>query len=221
MAAKNYVLQTQCDELTINQRSLIKLSEHVLNDGDIIALDGYQMLFSWQQETVQQPKAANLYQEPNEVEFDASNLFADATSQQPDPIEELHRAQPQTSFIDYPELDIKELHAAELNTEGRNNIGGEASSASVAAIEEKLDQLLAISQNPWGQQKQLLGMLDGLVEEFVKEFDPMLIEEMAGTPGMLSGGKQWEAYKKYYERKNKDGHFKRQFKALLIECLQK
>ncbi|REL30712.1 FHA domain-containing protein [Thalassotalea euphylliae] len=201
-----YLLKAHVDDVIVNGRPVISSMEKALADGDIIAVANYTVLFSCEQaiKPVEEVTEPVNYQE---IDFDANNILAglgDAPTDHQTPLTE----EAQAAFLAYDEL----AHANNTN---------QAPDSSVGALADKIDHLLEISQNPWIQQKKLLSMLDGVVDEFIKEFDPALIEEMVGQPSFFNSGKQWQAYKKYFQRKHNEGHFKRQFKALLIECLQK
>lgn len=207
----NYKLVIKVEGLTVNQRPQIANSSVTLSDGDVIAVNGYTLLFSNDDATntvedaaQQQPDASSdFYDSMSGIEFDASNIFADLESE----LDQVAEQQTQTDeFVDY-----HAYQEADITVSTSNNVN---------SVEKKLDKLLEVSQNPWIQQKQLLMMLDGIVDEFIKEFDPDMIEDMVGPPSRWNN-KQWLAYKSYYQRKQSEGHFKRQFKALLIECMQK
>ncbi|MCG9759115.1 MULTISPECIES: hypothetical protein [Pseudoalteromonas] len=203
-------LYTEVEGVSLNGRPQITHSSSVLSDGDIIVLFGYTLLLSMQSEIGEPVLAAEKQEETffdviDEVEFDASNIFADLETEL-DQINTQKTRSEQEEFIEYKATDIG-AHDTQ-------------STLNQAAIEQKLDKLLEASRSPWQQQKQMLLMLDQVMDEFLKEFDPQLIEDMVGAPSRWSG-KHWAAYKNYYTRKMNEGHFKRQFKALLIECMQK
>ena len=207
-----YKLETHVEGVSVNQRAQISNSSVNLSDGDVISIHGYQLLFSYDQESTskdaedkQFEPAEDFYDSVSNIEFDASNIFADLES-------ELDNVGTQEETISHDGyVDYQSVNDAQPSLE---------QAVSSASVEKKLDKLIEVTQNPWLQQKQLLMMLDDMVDEFVKEFDPQLIEGMVGAPSRWNG-KQWNAYKNYYQRKLNEGHFKRQFKALLIECMQK
>lgn len=201
-----YLLKPHIDGISVNGRPVINAIEKALSDGDIIEVEHYTLLFSCEQLATQAHSSVEDVTH-QDIGFDANNILSglgDTPNETHTPFTE----EAQSPFLEYDEL----AQASQAN----QGVG-----SSVDAIADKIDHLLEISQNPWIQQKKLLSMLDGVVDEFIKEFDPALIEDMVGSSGFFKSGKQWEAYKKYYERKHNEGHFKRQFKALLIECLQK
>ncbi|NUZ12297.1 hypothetical protein HUZ36_16055 [Pseudoalteromonas sp. McH1-7] len=203
-------LYTEVEGVRLNGRPQITHSSSLLSDGDIIVVFGYTLLLSMQSEfsagsLTTEPKEEAFFDVIDEVEFDASNIFADLET-------ELEQINTQTEQAEQaPFIEYQREHSNAVESE---------SSVNNAAIEQKLDKLLEASRSPWQQQKQMLLMLDQVMDEFLKEFDPQLIEEMVGPPSRWSG-KHWTAYKHYYTRKMNEGHFKRQFKALLIECMQK
>ncbi|MBE0369636.1 FHA domain-containing protein [Pseudoalteromonas aurantia] len=206
-----YKLIALIEGVKMNGRAQLANSSALLSDGDVITFNGYTLLFSNdneithdQGEVTQNDAQAHLFESVDDIEFDASNIFADLEN-------ELDQAFTRDKSVndDFSELPRSESIDLPVSKDSSQRV-----------IEQKLDQLIAVTQNPWQQQKQLLMMMDDVVDEFVKEFDPQLIDEMVGPPSMLSS-KHWNAYKSYYQRKIKEGHFKRQFKALLIECMQK
>lgn len=207
-----FKLLTKVEGVAVNQRAQIANSSVTLSDGDVIAVNGYTLLFSadtdMQTESINDSDKANnatsdFYDTVSNVEFDASNIFADLESELDQVAEHQSKEDEFVDYHAYQEVDVSSQQGAYSHT-----------------VEKKLDKLLEVSQNPWIQQKQLLMMLDDVVEQFIKEFDPEMIEEMVGPPSRWNN-KQWVAYKNYYQRKQNEGHFKRQFKALLIECMQK
>ena len=208
-----YKLSSHLEGVTVNQRAQIANSTSTLSDGDVIAVFGYTLLFSNDDQASGVNKDSEsshtndsqFYDTVSAVEFDASNIFADLESELDD-ISQQKIDSENDEFVDYQAYDAQNVS---VNNDVNNSV-----------IEKKLDKLIEVSQNPWLQQKQLLMMLDGVVDEFLKEFDPNLIEDMVGPPSRWNT-KQWKAYKQYYQRKLDEGHFKRQFKALLIECMQK
>ena len=204
-ANNEFVMTPHTDDIMLNGRPIINAVEKVLNDGDIVQLEHYTLLFSCEQVPVNATDSRATIDV--EVEFDANNILA-GLGDKPEETKTNFTSKDQDLFIEYDEIAQADLNHSSVGT-------------PIDAIADKIDHLLEISQNPWIQQKKLLSMLDGVVDEFIKEFEPALIEDMVGKPGLFQGGKQWEAYKKYYQRKHNEGHFKRQFKALLIECLQK
>lgn len=209
-----YKLIIKVEGITVNQRPQIANSSVTLNDGDVIAVHGYTLLFS-NDNTIDEAQSpaptktteerSDFYDTVSGVEFDASNIFADLESEL-DQVAEQQTQSQEDEFVDYQAYQEADVAIP--------------SSSNTQSVEKKLDKLLEVSQNPWIQQKQLLMMLDGIVDEFIKEFDPDIIEDMVGPPSRWNN-KQWLAYKNYYQRKQREGHFKRQFKALLIECMQK
>ncbi|TMP45157.1 hypothetical protein CWB96_04035 [Pseudoalteromonas citrea] len=210
-ATGQYKLVALIEGVKINGRAQLANSSALLSDGDVITFHGYTLLFSNENEqqvnvVAEGQSADSFFESVDDIAFDASNIFADLESELDQALSEHNTERQSDDFIEMAqELKVE----AAISTDSNQR-----------AIEQKLDQLLAVTQNPWQQQKQLLMMMDDVVDEFIKEFDPQLIDEMVGAPSMLSS-KHWNAYKSYYERKIKEGHFKRQFKALLIECMQK
>ncbi|KAF7772301.1 hypothetical protein PCIT_a2349 [Pseudoalteromonas citrea] len=210
-ATAQYKLVALIEGVKLNGRAQLANSSALLSDGDVITFNGYTLLFSNENESIAStaPEVQSqdtFFESVDDIAFDASNIFADLES-------ELDQVNSERNSTHQTDDFIEMSHDMNVDT-------AVTTDSNQSAIEHKLDQLLAVTQNPWQQQKQLLMMMDDVVDEFIKEFDPQLIDEMVGTPSMLSS-KHWNAYKSYYERKIKEGHFKRQFKAILIECMQK
>lgn len=200
-----YVLKPHGDDTLINGRPVVSGSSKALADGDIVQLSQYTILFSCQQSASAKPVEVAV--EHHDVEFDANNILS-GLGDKPEETKASFSQRVDDSYLEYDEIANADRHEQMVGT-------------PIDELADKIDHLVEITQNPWIQQKKLLSMLDGVVDEFIKEFDPALIEDMVGNPGFFGNGKNWEAYKKYYKRKCDEGQFKRQFKALLIECLQK
>ncbi|ASI91138.1 FHA domain-containing protein [Vibrio mediterranei] len=100
-------------------------------------------------------------------------------------------------------------------------------------ITSSLQQLIALSkenqsllQNPPFQHDQLFTALEQTIEQFLDEFCPEQLEsqfnEYVGNSLFVNKEKRyWRIYRKTFERRQKNGDFRRQFKALFIENMQR
>jgi len=213
----SFIFKALTNKVMINDSEVLELAPITLNDGDIVSIYGYKLLFSWDNatsdslvETAEEIVITeNAYQQTDTLSkgslgFDVNNIL---------------------SGIEQPEnnIDVAEplLESSAFDYQPEEFVGfdNDQQSKQLDNIEEKLDSLIDTCNNPWLQQKELLQIIEKVVETFVKEFSPQYIEEIIGKPGILTG-RHWKVYQKYFAQKQETGQFSRQFKALLIECLQ-
>ncbi|MGF1747910.1 MULTISPECIES: type VI secretion system-associated FHA domain protein [Vibrio] len=100
-------------------------------------------------------------------------------------------------------------------------------------IVSSLKQLITLSeknhdmlQNPSFQHECLFNALEQTIDTFLDEFCPQQLEsqfnEYVGSSMFVNKDKRyWRIYRKHFERRQKNGDFKRQFKALFIENMQR
>ncbi len=213
----SFIFKALTNKVMINDSEVLELAPITLNDGDIVSINGYYMLFSWDN-TASEPRAETVekiainestYQQTDTLPkgshgFDVNNILSGI--EQPESIIDVAEPLLESSAFDYQPEDVVGFDNNEQSKQLNN-------------IEEKLDSLIDTCNNPWLQQKELLQVIEKVVETFVKEFSPQYIEEIIGKPGIITG-RHWKVYQKYFAQKQETGQFSRQFKALLIECLQ-
>lgn len=99
----------------------------------------------------------------------------------------------------------------------------EASIEKLLIINEKNQQYL---KNPMMQHEVLFDALEKTVNQFLNEFAPTELETQFSE--YISGGlfsnkekKYWNIYRKHFIHRQQNGDFRRQFKALFMENMQK
>ena len=197
----------------LNDNEVLELAPIKLNDGDIIQVNGYTLLFSWDGQLNENiaPMANTLDQaidnstSDDVIGFDVNNIIS-GIEQGDESIISSYEAENEAPDYEY------QSHNILSSEEGMN-------SKQLTVIADKLDKLVETCNNPWVQQKELFLIIDKVIEKFMNEFSPEYIEDMIGKPSVLPS-KHWNVYKKYFSKKQENGQFSRQFKALLIECLQ-
>jgi predicted component of type VI protein secretion system len=87
-------------------------------------------------------------------------------------------------------------------------------------LERKIDLVLDGIQDQRRQQQDMMRVVDRATVEFIKEFSPEMLEDIIGESKAYSFGKHWRSYKKFYQKRSDSGYFVRQYRAILLECLQ-
>lgn len=100
-------------------------------------------------------------------------------------------------------------------------------------IEESIDKLITLTeknqqylQNPQLQQKALFDALEKTVDQFLNEFAPTQLENqfseyVSNSVFSSKDKKYWKIYRKHFQHRQDNGDFRRQFKALFMENMQK
>lgn len=99
----------------------------------------------------------------------------------------------------------------------------EASIEKLLTLSEKNQQYL---QNPMLHHDALFDALEKTVDQFLNEFAPTELENQFSeylSPGLFSSNekKYWKIYRKHFQHRQQNGDFRRQFKALFLENMQK
>lgn len=104
-----------------------------------------------------------------------------------------------------------------------NNHQLEASIEKLISISEKNNQNL---RNPPLAHDALFAALDKTLDQFLTEFAPNQLESQFSE--FVSGGvfsskekKYWKIYRRHYQHRSDNGDFRRQFKAIFMENMQK
>ena len=110
-----------------------------------------------------------------------------------------------------------------LPVESAHNRQLEASIEKLLLLSEKNHQYL---QNPLLSHEHLFAALDKTVDQFLSEFAPTELENQFNdyfSAGMFGNKekKYWKIYRKHFRHRQKNGDFRRQFKALFMENMQK
>ncbi|NOI58851.1 FHA domain-containing protein [Vibrio coralliilyticus] len=100
-------------------------------------------------------------------------------------------------------------------------------------IESSLEKLLSMTEknqkylrNPTLHHEALFDALEKTVDQFLNEFAPSQLERQFSdyiSGGMFSSKekKYWRIYRKHFQHRQENGDFRRQFKALFMENMQK
>ncbi|MDA9556432.1 FHA domain-containing protein [Vibrio sp.] len=101
------------------------------------------------------------------------------------------------------------------------------------SIEASINKLVSITENsqqsyntPMIPNAQLLDVLEETIEQFLSEMSPTYLEsqfdEYIGSSLFTSKQrKYWRIYKKHFQNRYDNGEYRRQFKALFLENMQK
>lgn len=125
--------------------------------------------------------------------------------------------------VDQPQVFSPKSELQYLPVDAPQNTQLEASIEKLLTISEKNQQYL---QNPMMQHEALFDALEKTVDQFLNEFAPTELETQFSE--YISGGlfnnkekKYWNIYRKHFKHRQQNGDFRRQFKALFMENMQK
>lgn len=159
--------------------------------------------------------------------FSSKNVLSDDPFSS-DPFEDLDDEQvvPNIEVDEIAHGDTSALSSAELEylpVNIENNTRIEESIDKLITLTEKNQQYL---QNPQLQQKALFDALEQTVDQFLNEFAPTQLESQFSeyvSSGIFSNKdkKYWKIYRKHFQHRQDNGDFRRQFKALFMENMQK
>lgn len=159
--------------------------------------------------------------------FSSKNVLSDDPFSS-DPFEDLDDDQvvPNIEVDEIAQSDTNTLSSAELEylpVNVENNTRIEESIDKLITLTEKNQQYL---QNPQLQQKALFDALEQTVDQFLNEFAPKQLESQFSeyvSSGIFSNKdkKYWKIYRKHFQHRQDNGDFRRQFKALFMENMQK
>lgn len=146
----------------------------------------------------------------------ASDPFEDIDSDKIEPHIEVDEVPEKTIYAHQPDLEF-------LPVAANNSSQLEASIQKLLVQSEKNQQLL---QNPMLHHDALFDALEQTVDQFLNEFAPQELESQFNeylTGGVFSSKEKryWRIYRKHFQHRQKNGDFRRQFKALFMENMQK
>lgn len=125
--------------------------------------------------------------------------------------------------VEQPQVFSPKSELQYLPVDAPQNTQLEASIEKLLTISEKNQQYL---QNPMMQHEALFDALEKTVDQFLNEFAPTELETQFSE--YISGGlfshkekKYWNIYRKHFKHRQQNGDFRRQFKALFMENMQK
>ncbi|MBU2898819.1 FHA domain-containing protein [Vibrio hepatarius] len=245
------VKSTGQNSISLNDKTMVKEKEYPLNDGDILKIERYTMLVSTLVSSKQPKETIEvepLFSEPFELQLDndetdfleenspsisseKTNDFAQENVLSDDPF----AADP------FKDLD-DELISQHIEDDNSNptivheSNGSEllpASSKPDTPIETSLEKILSITEknqkylaNPALHHEVLFKALDQTVDQFLNEFAPSQLERqfndyISGSLFTSKEKKYWKIYRKHFQHRQENGDFRRQFKALFMENMQK
>ncbi|KJY83402.1 signal peptide protein [Vibrio galatheae] len=255
LTERGYVLISRGqNSALLNDKSMAREKEYLLNDGDIIKIENYTMLVSTlvsasaklsaqddENDIFSQPFELNLNDDDTEfldqtdapqpkqsnTVFSHKNVLSDDPFAA-DPFEDIESEQI-AAHIEVDEVEHEEPYKQPVDLEyfpvNASNQGTqlEASIEKLLTLSEKNQQYL---NNPMLHHDALFDALEKTVDQFLVDFSPHALEEQFSE--YLSGGlfsskekKYWNIYRKHFKHRQKNGDFRRQFKALFLENMQK
>lgn len=147
----------------------------------------------------------------------SADPFEDLDSEQIAPHIEVDEIKPETTFAAAADLEYLPIDTPAQDPELQASIN------KLLTLSEKNQQYL---QNPMLHHDALFEALEKTVDQFLNEFAPKALENQFNE--YLSNGiftnkekKYWQIYRKHFQHRQQNGDFRRQFKALFLENMQK
>ncbi|GLT17785.1 hypothetical protein GCM10007938_15630 [Vibrio zhanjiangensis] len=245
------VKSTGQNAASLNDKPMTKDKEYPLNDGDILKVERYTMLVSTlisSKQTDEETKETPLFPESFSLQLDNDDTdfledsSPSASSETPshfaqqgvlsddpfaaDPFEDLD-SDLISRHTEPDEPDLNRVH----QTSDPELLP--ASTKADTPIETSLEKILSITEknqryltNPALHHELLFKALDQTVDQFLNDFSPLELERLFNN--YISGGlftskekKYWKIYRKHFQHRQENGDFRRQFKALFMENMQK
>ncbi|NOI71659.1 type VI secretion system-associated FHA domain protein [Vibrio owensii] len=235
----------------LNDKAMVRDKDYPLNDGDILKIESYSMLVSTltSSKAPVEEQSDDLFAtkfdlqlednvdfldegdivEPvkSEVHYSHQNVMSDDPFSS-DPFEDID----DDELADHFEVDevSKQQQAMERSTEIEYLPGDHLPTSELEASIEKLITITEKNQqylrNPPLAHDALFDALDKTLEQFLNEFAPNQLENQFSE--FVSGGlfsskdkKYWKIYRKHFQHRQDNGDFRRQFKAMFMENMQK
>ncbi|CAM3629484.1 FHA domain-containing protein [Vibrio aquimaris] len=245
------VKSTGQNAASLNDKAMVRDKDYPLNDGDILKVESYTMLVSTLVSTKppqDRDEDSAMFSEPFSLQIDNDDTdFLDETAPSvsnekkgnftqegvltddpfaADPFEDLEDVLI-SQHIEKDEPDSNPVHQASdpelLPASTKDDSPIETSLEKILSITEKNQKYLA---NPTLHHELLFKTLDQTVDQFLNDFSPNQLEKQ--FDGYISGGiftskqkKYWRIYRKHFQHRQDNGDFRRQFKALFMENMQK
>ncbi|WP_341661459.1 FHA domain-containing protein [Vibrio sp.] len=245
------VKSTGQNAASLNDKVMVREKDYPLNDGDILKVEGYTMLVSTLVSTkpAQEEDDDNpMFTEPFSLQIDnddtdfldeappsISNESKASFTQEgvltddpfaADPFEDLDDVLI-SQHIEKDEPSSEQVHQTSdpelLPASTKPDTPIETSLEKILSITEKNQKYLA---NPTLHHELLFKTLDQTVDQFLNDFSPSQLERQFDD--YISGGiftskekKYWRIYRKHFQHRQENGDFRRQFKALFMENMQK
>ena len=199
-----FITPGEASQITLNGRQLLFMRSTKIVDGDVVRASGYSFLFSCE---VTEPASAEILgsEDDSEIMFDPASLSGDHDLKDSFTLGK--------SPVDYLEDD----DLVTLIRRDKHKLG---EGSEFSDLERKIDLVLDGIQDQRRQQQDMMRVVDRATVEFIKEFSPEMLEDIIGESKAYSFGKHWRSYKKFYQKRSDSGYFVRQYRAILLECLQ-
>lgn len=245
------VKSTGQNSAVLNDKNMVQGKEYPLNDGDILKVENYTMLVSTlvtSNQAQDEVKDDTLFSEPFSLQLDNDEI--DFLEEEPTPVNS-QKSSPFSEdnvLSDDPfaadpfedlDADVIAAHVEVDDIHVKVPQNPEASeflpvdSKVGAPIEASLEKLLSMTEknhkylrNPTLHHDALFEALEKTVDQFLNEFAPNQLERQFSD--YISGGmftnkekKYWKIYRKHFQHRQDNGDFRRQFKALFMENMQK
>ncbi|CAM3099264.1 FHA domain-containing protein [Vibrio neptunius] len=245
------VKSTGQNSAVLNDKNMVQGKEYPLNDGDILKVENYTMLVSTlvtSNQAQDEVKDDTLFSEPFSLQLDNDEI--DFLEEEPTPVNS-QKSSPFSEdnvLSDDPfaadpfedlDADVIAAHVEVDDIHVKVPQSPEASeflpvdSKVGAPIEASLEKLLSMTEknhkylrNPSLHHEALFEALEKTVDQFLNEFAPNQLERQFSD--YISGGmftnkekKYWKIYRKHFQHRQDNGDFRRQFKALFMENMQK
>ncbi|MGF1697958.1 FHA domain-containing protein [Vibrio lamellibrachiae] len=213
MRSNNDLKQPQTDDFNLNEPAF-SLN---LKDDNVDFLD-----------QVSEPPAKQ-----RNASFSQTNVMSDDPFSS-DPFEDFTSAEIEPHIDVQANVEIHEVSQEEIQSSTSDLEYLPISSGDQSTqLEETLNKLVSLTeknqqylQNPPLQHDILFEALEKTVDQFLNEFAPQQLEHQFNN--YISGGlfsskekKYWRIYTKHFEHRKDNGEFRRQFKALFMENMQK
>ncbi|NUW69226.1 FHA domain-containing protein [Vibrio coralliilyticus] len=243
------VMSTGKNSATINDIFMTKGKDYPLNDGDILKVEDYTLLVSTliastqaemnNDEPFSEPFVLQL--DNDEIDFlEEGQVTVDIKKNSPFSTENVLRDDP-FSTDPFEDLDanvvaphigsstinskmVQELEKPEfLHLHLETGPPIKASFQNPLSMTEKNHKY---QRGPTLHHEVLFDALEKTVDQFLNEFAPSQLERQFSdyiSGGMFSNKekKYWRIYRKHFQHRQENGDFRRQFKALFMENMQK
>ncbi|MCW8344590.1 FHA domain-containing protein [Vibrio sp. ZSDZ65] len=186
-----------------------------------LANDDTDFLESFSRETQPKVQQRPHYSSENVLQDDpfSSDPFEDFSENELSKFEEVEKTL-EPLPLDHGELENNTVEFLPINQDNHHIV---SSLQQLIALSEKNHDML---QNPSFQHDALFSALEQTIDTFLDEFSPQQLEpqfdEYMGSSLFVSKDKRyWRIYRKHFERRQQNGEFRRHFKALFIENMQR
>ncbi|NAW59583.1 MULTISPECIES: FHA domain-containing protein [unclassified Vibrio] len=234
----------------LNDKPLMAEKDYPLNDGDILKVEGYTMLISTLvssnniDERIQQDTGPRLERGFNLNLDDETDFLEDietAAAERAASGFSTHNVMSDDPFASDPFEDLDEEQVAPHVEDRQDNLSHQAhqleflpvETRQTSQLESAIDKLITLTEknqqylhNPMLQHDALFSALEATVDQFLDDLAPEQLEiqfseYLHGSLFASKEKKYWRIYRKHFTHRHENGDFRRQFKALFLENMQK